>query len=81
MSFSLFAVVVRCAGFVAATGGVHFAGLRIWRREQGSNAKDAKPPATGNGIWVRTVPGGLFWLVLLFVVLYLVLCLMMPYLE
>jgi uncharacterized membrane protein YidH (DUF202 family) len=74
MNFSQFVGVVRCVGFVAIMGGMHFIGFRLWRRQQG--AEEAKTPSPHKSIWVRTARG-VFLFALLSAVLFLLLSLLM----
>lgn len=66
--------LVRCVGFVAIMGGVHFVGFRLWRRQ---NEPNRKADDADTSIWTREVPGGLFWLVSFFVAFLLFLSLVL----
>lgn len=81
MNLSLWTGLMRCVGFVATMGGIHYVGYRRWKRQQ--EAQDAKTSGNASqargdsSIWSREVPRALFWSVTLFVLFLLLWSLML----
>ena len=46
MQFSRLLGIVRCIGFVAIMGGVHYVGYRLWQRQHSKNSTDAETTST-----------------------------------
>ncbi len=58
--------VIRCGGFVAIMGGVHFLGYRLWTRQEQAAIVGRKETAPedrrDDSIWSREVPRVWLWL-------------------
>jgi hypothetical protein len=81
MSRSRLTGLIQCVAFVAIMGGVHFIGIRLWRRQQEANAlkreEDTIEAQTDRRAGPRELPYGTLWALLLLLLLLLLVLLMM----
>lgn len=73
MNVDVWTGVIRCVGFVAIMGGVHFLGYRLWKRQKQAAIAGAKETASEDrrdgSIWLREVPRVWLWLLALLLLL------------
>ena len=67
--------IVRCVGFVAIMAGIHFVGYRLWKRQLENSVTRASAPQEPTNLWSQNVPHGLFWVVVITILLLLFLAL------
>ncbi len=55
--------IARCLVFAGIMAGVHLVGFRLWKRQEEDATKKANDSDEAVSIWSRSVPRGLFWVV------------------
>ena len=65
MTVSPWTGLIRCIGFVAIMGGVHFVGFRLWRRQLETNENRGQDQEI-DSVRSNNVPHGLLWLIVAF---------------